>query len=122
MLPRHVIYAVAHELAHSALELISGARVSMAQLEGVIPELAQFDARIKERVYIEGLYADLVKRQAASIEAYRREANLKLPHTLDYDKVIGLSREARDQLSAFRPETLGAASRLQGCPCRVGAA
>ncbi len=46
--------------------------------------------------------------------AFRRDEALKLPRDLDYGMIGGLSTEVRGKLSAARPETLGAASRLSG--------
>ena len=53
-------------------------------------------------------------RQAADIEAFRRDENLKLPADLDYAAIGSLSNEVRGKLAEGRPATLGAAARISG--------
>ena len=55
-----------------------------------------------------------IDRQAADIEAFRRDEDLKLPSRLNYDQIGGLSNEVREKLSNARPTTLGQASRIPG--------
>ena len=38
----------------------------------------------------------------------------KIPQELDYNSISHLRAEAKEKLSAFRPETLGQASRING--------
>ena len=52
--------------------------------------------------------------QAADAEAFRRDESLRLPPTLDYAAVGGLSNEIREKLSSVRPLTLGQAARIEG--------
>jgi tRNA uridine 5-carboxymethylaminomethyl modification enzyme len=63
---------------------------------------------------IDALYAGYLERQARDIAAFRRDEALVLPQALDYTAVGGLSAEVRGKLSAVRPATLGAASRISG--------
>ena len=44
----------------------------------------------------------------------QRYDHLRLPETMDYSKVSGLSNEVSQKLAAQRPETLGQASRIPG--------
>jgi tRNA uridine 5-carboxymethylaminomethyl modification enzyme len=37
-----------------------------------------------------------------------------LPELLDYNQVLGLSREVQQKLNLHKPETLGQASRISG--------
>jgi len=39
---------------------------------------------------------------------------VKLPSTLDFTAIAGLSNEMVEKLSASRPETIGAAARIRG--------
>jgi tRNA uridine 5-carboxymethylaminomethyl modification enzyme len=40
--------------------------------------------------------------------------NKKIPPDLDYNKIDHLRAEAKEKLAAFRPSTLGQASRISG--------
>ena len=57
---------------------------------------------------------EYLDRQAADIAAFRRDESLTLPEGLDYAGVKGLSNEARQKLSAIRPQTIGQAGRIDG--------
>ncbi|MFZ4067048.1 MAG: tRNA uridine-5-carboxymethylaminomethyl(34) synthesis enzyme MnmG, partial [Phenylobacterium sp.] len=63
---------------------------------------------------IDAAYSGYLHRQAADAEAFRRDESLRLPPTLDYAAVGGLSNEIREKLSSVRPLTLGQAARIEG--------
>jgi tRNA uridine 5-carboxymethylaminomethyl modification enzyme len=55
-----------------------------------------------------------VQRQASEVARLRSDDAVRLPPDLDYHGVGGLSMEMVERLSAARPLTLGAASRIRG--------
>lgn len=59
-------------------------------------------------------YAPYLERQAAEVAQLQGNDAVRLPVDLDYAAVPGLSNEMTERLSAARPETLGAASRIRG--------
>ena len=69
---------------------------------------------VAEQVEILVKYAGYIERQNKEIEKHRRHEETKLPAELDYHSVIGLSTEAKQKLSAARPETIGQAAALPG--------
>jgi tRNA uridine 5-carboxymethylaminomethyl modification enzyme len=69
---------------------------------------------VAEQVEIQAKYQGYITRQQAEIEKALRYDHLKLPETLDYKDVSGLSNEVSEKLQKQRPETLGQASRIQG--------
>lgn len=72
------------------------------------------DEAVKEQVEIQVKYAGYIDRQAREVERHDYYENLKLPVTLEYMDVRGLSVEVRQKLNKHRPETLGQASRISG--------
>jgi tRNA uridine 5-carboxymethylaminomethyl modification enzyme len=72
------------------------------------------DPNINEMVEIEIKYSGYIKRQAELIEQTKRLEHLKLPETLSYSEIKGLSREEVEKLSLVRPRTLGQAQRISG--------
>ena len=88
--------------------------VTFAALQSVWPELADWDDAVREQIEIDALYAGYLDRQAADVEAFRRDEDLRLPHDLDYARVGGLSNEVREKLARVRPTTLGQAARIEG--------
>ena len=59
-------------------------------------------------------YAGYIERQKTDIERLQKNENTKIPNTVDYENVIGLSNEVRQKLSEARPQSLARASRLPG--------
>ena len=72
------------------------------------------EAGIGERATIELKVAGYVRRQELAIERAAKTERVVIPGTFDYAGIAALSREAREKLSAQRPRTLGAASRIPG--------
>jgi len=59
-------------------------------------------------------YAPYLERQAAEVAQLRANDVVRLGPDLDFKAIPGLSNEMVEKLSAARPETLGAASRIRG--------
>ncbi|MCL4133854.1 UNVERIFIED_CONTAM: hypothetical protein GTU68_008677 [Idotea baltica] len=83
-------------------------------LELVAPELAMLDNQVIDQVEIQGKYAGYLDRQQADIERSRAQLETRLPDSLDYQEVSGLSNEVRAKLIEHRPETIDQASRISG--------
>jgi tRNA uridine 5-carboxymethylaminomethyl modification enzyme len=88
--------------------------VTVARLAEIWPELAGIDAKTAERIETDARYAVYLERQQADIDAFRRDEELALPATLDYDAIAGLSAELRGKLAFLKPRTLGQAQRIDG--------
>ena len=72
------------------------------------------DAIVAEQIEIQIKYAGYIDRQQDEIARQLRNEETKLPLKLDYKKVVGLSTEVRQKLTAERPATVGMASRIPG--------
>ena len=87
-----------------------------ASEQGIGP--GQFDADVAEQVVaqveIRAKYQGYIDRQASEVQRSAAHENTRLPATLDYTNVRGLTREAQLKLTQQRPETLGQAARIQG--------
>jgi len=59
-------------------------------------------------------YAGYIERQRTDIERLQKNENTKIPNTVDYENVTGLSNEVKQKLSEARPQSLARASRLPG--------
>jgi len=68
----------------------------------------------RSEVEAEVVYDGYIKRQAMEEERMRRLEHQTIPKGFDYGALTGLSNEARQQLVARQPLTLGEASRLSG--------
>jgi tRNA uridine 5-carboxymethylaminomethyl modification enzyme len=83
-------------------------------LRRVAPPLAGISARILEELVQDARYAPYLERQDAEIARLRDDDAIALSPHMAYRAVPGLSNEMVDRLSAARPSTLGAASRIRG--------
>ena len=101
-------------ITRSAKRLLSYPEVTFKRLEKLWPELSVFSVEVREQMEIEGRYDAYLNRQAADIEAFRRDEELKIPADTDFSQIGGLSNEVKEKLSKRRPPTLGAASRMSG--------
>ncbi len=104
----------------SAFELLAYPEVGWAQVRAIWPELASVDPTISDHLEIDAKYDVYLTRQAADVEAFRRDEGLLL-NGVDFDQVPGLSNEARAKLRASQPRTVGQAGRLDGVtPAALG--
>jgi len=72
------------------------------------------DEAVAEQVEIQAKYRGYVDRQREEVRRRAAQEDEALPTDLDYATVRGLSMEARQKLSRYRPETLGQAARISG--------
>jgi len=95
-------------------ELLAYPTIGFQDLARIWPEINDWSPAVREQVEIDAAYSGYLDRQAADAEAFRRDESLRLPPTLDYAAVGGLSNEIREKLSSVRPLTLGQAARIEG--------
>ncbi|MEJ1967846.1 MAG: tRNA uridine-5-carboxymethylaminomethyl(34) synthesis enzyme MnmG [Rhizomicrobium sp.] len=98
----------------SAMDLLSLPGIDLPTLARVWPQIGGFDADITEQLEIDSRYAGYLDRQDADILAFRKDEALRLPETLDYRGIAGLSTECAIKLGRIRPATLGQAARIDG--------
>lgn len=98
----------------TGLELMAQFGVAHAGILSLWPEFAALPTAACETLATDAQYAAYLLRQDADVAAFRRDEETRLPATLDFASIGGLSNEARQKLEAARPETLGAAARTPG--------
>ncbi len=69
---------------------------------------------IIERVEIEVKYEGYIRRMMAEAKKFEKLEGIEIPENLNFDEIKGVSNEAREKLSKFKPRTLGAAARIPG--------
>jgi tRNA uridine 5-carboxymethylaminomethyl modification enzyme len=101
-------------IRRTAFDLLAYPEMNTEKLATIWPQLSDFPAKIIEQIEIDGLYAGYLDRQQSDIKSFEKDENLKIPADLNYDAVGALSNEVRLKLKQNRPETIGAAARIQG--------
>jgi tRNA uridine 5-carboxymethylaminomethyl modification enzyme len=72
------------------------------------------DRDVARQVEVAAKYDGYVRRMLADVERFKRMEGERIPVTIDYATVPGLSTEIRERLGAVRPRSLGQASRVPG--------
>ena len=98
----------------SAFELLSFKNIFFSDVNRIWPETKSIEKDVVEQIEIESQYAGYLDRQRDDISDFKKEEMLLLPKDLNYNSVGSLSNEIVEKLSAIRPPTLGAASRVSG--------
>jgi tRNA uridine 5-carboxymethylaminomethyl modification enzyme len=98
----------------SAFDLLSYPDMTFDRLAGIWSELETIGKEIAEQVATDALYAVYLERQAADIEALKRDEALVIPEDFDFSVLAGLSNEVKQKLGTVRPGTLAQASRMDG--------
>ena len=97
----------------SVLDMAAIDTVSWDSLADAVPWLRDLPRRAAAQLHAGARYAGYLQRQDADIRRFRREEEVSLDG-VDFAGIGSLSAEVADKLSRFRPESLGAAARLQG--------
>jgi tRNA uridine 5-carboxymethylaminomethyl modification enzyme len=98
----------------SLYSLLGRREVSYSELGEVWPEIKDAPTDVIEHIKTNSLYESYIERQDADIKAYRKDEKLELPRDLNFERIGGLSTEAKQALVKTSPRTLGHASRVPG--------
>jgi tRNA uridine 5-carboxymethylaminomethyl modification enzyme len=83
-------------------------------LPRLFPWLQTLTPQVVSQLEVEALYGGYLARQEAEARQLRATEALQLPEGLNYDLIRGLSTEARETLSAVRPQSIASMSRIPG--------
>lgn len=96
------------------LELLKRPQITYEMLAPFDKNRPELPREVYEQVEISVKYAGYIKRQQAQIEEMRRLEVKMIPEDTDYNKIVGLRKEAQEKLTKIRPENVGQASRISG--------
>jgi len=71
-------------------------------------------ADVLQAVFIDAKYEGYLAKQQRLVAGLQALEKKKIPLDLDYNRIVHLRAEAKEKLSAFRPDTLGQACRISG--------
>lgn len=72
------------------------------------------ESKIIEQIEIMIKYEGYINQQLEQVERFKKMEGIKIPHTISFDEVSGLSKEVREKLAAIKPESIGQAARVSG--------
>ncbi len=88
--------------------------VGLDIVHALAPESHGCSPSLLAEIIEDARYAPYIARQEAEVRTMRANEGIRLPASLDYATLSGLSTEMIERLSAARPATLGAAERIRG--------
>ena len=102
-------------------DLINRPQLSLASLSSEIKEfkklldsITEGKEETMEAAEIEMKYHGYIARERALADKMQRLEDIRIANHFNYEKITQLSTEARQKLSAIKPETLAQASRIPG--------
>ena len=98
----------------SLAELLCRPEISYEDLKELDHTRQKLPESVIEQVLISIKYEGYIERQKQQVKSFKKMEKRLIPESIDYDKVISLRLEARQKLKAFRPLSIGQASRISG--------
>ena len=98
----------------SLAELICRPELTYEIISEIDTERKPLPENVIEQVEIEVKYEGYIERQLKQVEHYKKMEKKKIPADLDYNDVGSLRLEARQKLIAYKPISVGQASRISG--------
>lgn len=89
-------------------EVDYGACSQLNLIRGDVPD------EVIEQVEIQVKYDGYIQRQQQMIEKFKRLEETKIPDSMNFCEIPGLSTEVKEKLNKVRPLSLGQASRISG--------
>ena len=95
-------------------ELIRRPELNYKVLAPIDKERPELPEDVCEQVEINIKYDGYIRRQMKQVEQFKKLEQKKIPEDIDYEYVGSLRIEARQKLEAYRPVSIGQASRISG--------
>lgn len=96
------------------IELMKRPQVTYDELSIVDPDRPVLTDHEKTMMEVQIKYDGYIDKQRRQIEKFKKLENRKLSPNTDYASIDGLRIEARQKLDAFKPLSVGQASRISG--------
>lgn len=83
-------------------------------IEAFAPGFQAFSAGIRRQVAIDALYAPYLERQEAEVAGLKKDEAVKIPPSVEFAAMVGLSSELKAKLHRKRPASLAEAAQIEG--------
>ena len=111
---------------YSLKNLLKKPTVYLENLKNIFSEEWKKELQHYEKIHIDFIenefkYEGYIKKQQKFIQQYQKMLAQKIPTSLDYNKIGGLSNEVREKLFLYKPENLAQCAKISGItPAAVG--
>ena len=102
-------------------------KINLTESKNVFNLLSRTDVNLKklfktnketkgffERAATESKYSGYIQKQIREIAKTKKQNKKKIPDSLNYSKIVGLSNEVKEKLNKNKPETIGLAGQIEG--------
>ena len=107
---KHTYVSTGFQQKHSQYDVLRRPEATYAS----VVDNPHCDAAVSEQVEIQAKYEGYIERQRQEVARRKEFEALRLPPTMDYREVRGLSVEVQQKLNRHLPETIGQAARISG--------
>ena len=98
----------------SALQILGYKNVDLKKIRSIWDDITYNGHDIDRQVEIDAHYSGYMSKQSQDIELFKKDENVIIPESINYNNFSGLSNEVKSKLINIRPKTLGQASRIDG--------
>ena len=98
----------------SLYELLAVTKIDIVKLKTIISQINHFDDKILEKLRIESIYNNYIKRHGQDIKELLSDAKDIIPENIDFEKILALSNEMKEKLKKIKPKTIGDLRNIQG--------
>ncbi|MCJ7836540.1 tRNA uridine-5-carboxymethylaminomethyl(34) synthesis enzyme MnmG [Cuneatibacter sp. NSJ-177] len=98
----------------SLAELLKRPELDYESIGAIDPNRPNLPEEVQEQVNINLKYEGYIARQMQQVSQFKKLEKKKIPADLDYQQVGSLRKEAVQKLTAYRPASIGQASRISG--------
>ena len=101
-------------ILRKSIEILTQKGVDMKKIRQIWSDIPFFTDEIDQQIEINAHYRGYLKKQKADILAFKRDENLIIPDSVNYDQLSGLSNEVKMKFNQIKPRTMGQALRIDG--------
>ena len=102
------------ETSTTLSHLLKRPELSYKDIAAIEGQPSRLPPDVLRQVEIQCKYKGYLQRQEAEVKKFKYHERIGIPEGFDYNKVPGLSNEARQRLTEIQPLSLGQASRISG--------
>ncbi len=111
----HTPESLSRHVGKSFYQALKSPETTLADLVALEPEgLGGRPVEWIRQVELDVKYEGYVARQDRQVDRFRRMENMRIPEGFEYDRIDGISSEAREKFKKIQPISIGQASRISG--------
>ena len=107
-------YLSGYDEKTSIADYLRRPEISINHISQLFNEISDLPEHVKEEIEIEIKYAGYIKRELDLIEKTKDIDDIVIGENINFEKIMGISVEAREKLKKYKPFTIGQAKKIDG--------